>query len=76
MFHKALNILRSSPCYVLQVKLSLYKNNVEVAWVTFHNTINSHVDWFNSSNVINASPWDPDLLRTSTTIFNIEKSSQ
>ncbi len=61
------------------MKLSLYKNGTEVAWVTFHkpgDSVTDHADWFQSANVIASSPWDPDLLRESTTVFNIDPDSQ
>ena len=66
----------TSKSFPLQVKLSLYSNNTEVAWVTFHKLSDSRLDWLNSSNVIDAHPWDADMLRSSTTVFNIDPNSQ
>ncbi len=60
----------------LQIKLSLYKNQTEVAWITFNKSSDSRTDWFNSTNVLDSHPWDPNLLRDSTTVFKIDPNSQ
>ena len=56
--------------------MSLYLNNTEVAWMTFWKTTGSAVDWFDSSNLLEAYPWDINLLRSSTTVFRMAPNSQ
>ena len=56
--------------------MSLYLNNAEVAWITFLKTTGSNVDWFDSSHLLDAYPWDVNLLRASTTVFRMAPNSQ
>ena len=52
--------------FLLQVKLSVYKDGLEVAWATFNK--NSGVDdvWFDPSRVVDSHPWDKTQLQANT----------
>ena len=52
---------------VTKVKVSLYDNGEEVAWAIFRKLPVSEDNWFQPSRVIDSSPWDPELLRQTTT---------
>ena len=58
--------------FISQVKISLYDNGEEVAWAIFRKLPGSDDTWFQPSRVIDSFPWDPELLRQSTTEMSLE----
>ena len=57
---------------MLQIKLSVYKDGLEVAWATFNK--NSGVDdaWFDPSRIVDSHPWDKAQLQANTANFKQE----
>ena len=49
-----------------KVKVSLYKDGVEVAWVIFDKQPGSNDNWFQPSLLIGSYPWDTKLLKSSS----------
>ena len=50
--------------HVTKVKVSLYEDAVEAAWVIFEKQPGSDDNWFQPSRVIDSYPWDTDLLKS------------
>ena len=49
-----------------KVKISLYDNGNEVAWVTFDKQPGSDDNWFQPSRIVDSHPWDTELLKSSS----------
>ena len=49
---------------VTKVKVSLYEDGVEAAWVIFDKQPGSDDNWFQPSRVIDSYPWDTELLKS------------
>ena len=51
---------------VTKVKISLYKDGVEAAWVIFDKQPGSNDNWFQPSRIIDSYPWNTELLKSSS----------
>ena len=48
-----------------KIKISLYEDGIEAAWVVFDKQPGSSDNWFQPSRVIDSYPWDTKLLKSS-----------
>ena len=62
---------------LFQIKISIYKDGSEVAWVTFAKNPGYDSDgWFDPSRVIDSYPWDKIQLQESTARFITKTGNQ
>ena len=62
---------------MFQIKISVYKDGSEVAWVIFAKNPGDDSDgWFDPSRVIDSYPWDKIQLQESTARFLTKTGNQ